>query len=85
MTTLGDLPLIVLTADYEQAPDMSAAPAEFRRAWAARWWELQTRLAALSSASTHRLVPGSGHFIQRDAPDAVIAAIREVVAAIHRP
>lgn len=84
VTTLGDLPLIVLTADYENAPELSAAPAEFRRAWAARWWELQGRLAALSSASTHTLVPGSGHFIQRDAPDAVVAAIREIVAMVQR-
>jgi pimeloyl-ACP methyl ester carboxylesterase len=84
VTTLGDLPMVVLTADYENARDLRAAPADFRRAWAARWWELQARLAALSSASAHRLVPGSGHFIQRDAPDAVIAAIREVVAAIRQ-
>ncbi|MCA1668881.1 MAG: hypothetical protein LC793_16100 [Thermomicrobia bacterium] len=37
-----------------------------------------------SHASVHRLVPGSGHFIQRDAPDAVVAAIRELVEATRR-
>ena len=81
----GNLPLIVLTADYEHAPELSATPADFRCAWADRWWVLQKRLAALSSASAHRLVPGSGHFIQRDAPNAVITGIREVVAAIRQP
>ncbi len=84
VTSLGDLPLVVLTADYEHARELSAAPTEFRRAWAARWWELQERLASLSSASMHRLVPGAGHFIQRDVPDAVIAAIREVVEHVRR-
>ncbi len=85
VTSLGDLPLAVLTADHENARDLSAAPAEFRRAWAQRWWALQSALAALSTTSTHTLVPGSGHFIQRDAPDAVIVAIRDLVAAIGRP
>lgn len=84
VTSLGDLPLVVLTADYENARELSAAPAEFRRAWAGRWWALQSSLAALSTASTHTLVSGSGHFIQRDAPDAVVAAIREIVAAIRQ-
>lgn len=84
VASLGDLPLAVLTADHENARELSAAPAEFRRAWAGRWWALQSSLAALSMASTHTLVPGSGHFIQRDAPEAVVAAIREVVAKIRR-
>jgi pimeloyl-ACP methyl ester carboxylesterase len=84
VASLGDVPLAVLTADYEHARELSAAPVEFRRAWAGRWWELQARLAALATASTHTLVPGSGHFIQRDAPDAVVGAIRDVVARIRR-
>jgi len=78
VTSLGDLPLVVLTADYAKAPDLRDAPPALRQAWVGRWWDLQTRLATLSTASTHDLVAGSGHFIQRDAPDAVIAAIREV-------
>jgi pimeloyl-ACP methyl ester carboxylesterase len=82
--SLGDLPLVVLTADFARAAEFAVAPAALRQAWAERWWELQTHLAGLSSASTHRLVPGSGHFIQRDAPDAVIVAIREVVEATRR-
>lgn len=81
VTSLGDLPLAVLTADFEHSPDLADAPAALRQAWAGRWWALQERLAALSTASSHELVPGSGHFIQRDAPDAVIAAIRRVVVA----
>jgi len=84
VTSLGSLPLAVLTADFEHAPELSEAPPAFRIAWAKRWWELQTSLARLSSASTHTLVSGSGHFIQRDVPDAVIAAIREIVETPQR-
>jgi len=85
VTSLGDLPLAVLTADYENAPDLRDAPPALLQAWTSRWWDLQGRLAKLSTASTHELVPGSGHFIQRDAPDAVIAAIRQVVETSRRP
>lgn len=79
VTSLGALPLIVLTAGYGEDSELGVAPAAFRQMWSSRWWALQSRLAALSTASTHRLVPESGHFIQRDAPDAVIAAIRQMV------
>jgi len=84
VVSLGDLPLVVLTADFENASDLQEAPAEFRQVWMRQWWMLQSGLAGLSTASSHRLVPGSGHFIQRDAPDAVIAAIRQVVEAARR-
>lgn len=84
VTALGNLPLVVLTAGYEGDPEFGNMPPAMRQAWAARWWEMQARLAGLSSASSHILVPGSGHFMQRDAPDAVIAAIRQVVEATRR-
>jgi pimeloyl-ACP methyl ester carboxylesterase len=79
VTSLGDLPLVVLTADWEHAPELGEATAEFRRVWSEQWQALQSSLAALSTASAQAIVPGSGHFIQRDAPDAVIAAILQVV------
>lgn len=84
VTALGDLPLVVLTAGYEGDPEFGNMPPAMRQAWAGRWWEMQARLAGLSSASSHIRVPGSGHFMQRDAPDAVIAAIRRVVEATRR-
>lgn len=83
VTSLGDLPLVVLTADWEHASELGEASAEFRRTWSEQWQALQSRLAALSTASAHAVVPGSGHFIQRDAPHAVIAAIRQVVDTIR--
>ena len=39
--------------------------------------------AALSSRGANRLVLGSGHNIQIEKPDVVVAAITEVVAAVR--
>jgi pimeloyl-ACP methyl ester carboxylesterase len=44
---------------------------------------LQRDLAGLSTSSAYRVVEGSGHFIQRDRPDVVVEAIREVVEAVR--
>lgn len=78
----GDLPLIVLTAGNQPVP--ASLPPEIaaeRRAFIAAWIEGHDKLAALSTRGVNRTVPNSGHSIQREAPDAVIAAILEVVAA----
>jgi pimeloyl-ACP methyl ester carboxylesterase len=58
--TLGDLPLIVLSAG-KGVPEHTAD-------------------ARLSSRGEARVVPDAGHWIQLDAPDAVVAAIRQVCA-----
>lgn len=59
---LGNLPLVVLTAGK---PGMAN-------------WERQASLAALSLRGRQVAVPGSSHFIQREEPERVVAAIREV-------
>jgi pimeloyl-ACP methyl ester carboxylesterase len=71
---LNSLPLIVLSAGRDAETPLQA---QFRAVWA----ELQEELAALSSNADHRVVEDSGHFIQFDAPEAVIAAVRDVVMA----
>jgi pimeloyl-ACP methyl ester carboxylesterase len=40
--------------------------------------DLQREIAARHSAERHEFVPGSGHYIQKDRPQAVIAAAREL-------
>jgi len=79
MTTLGNLPLIVLSSGHgEEIPSLSDAENQ------QIWQELQTEqseLAALSSASTQIIADQSGHYIQLDQPDLVIGAIRQVVQA----
>ena len=43
------------------------------------WLDLQNDMASWSSRSTHRVLSDASHFIQLDRPDAVVAAVREVV------
>jgi pimeloyl-ACP methyl ester carboxylesterase len=65
--SFGSKPLVVLTAGSNDAdPD---------------WHRLQNELATRASNAKHIVATGSGHYIQDDRPELVIAAVREVVAA----
>jgi pimeloyl-ACP methyl ester carboxylesterase len=72
VTSLGDRPLIVVTARN----DFVGVERLYRV-----WLGLQNRLASLSSRSVHVLAPLSGHFVQTDQPDLVTAAIRAAIGA----
>lgn len=78
----GDMPLIVLTAgngsEKNLPPDYSDSE---RAAFASVWADLHRDQASLSTVGQRRIVRGAGHGIQADAPQAVIDAIREVIAA----
>lgn len=81
----GDMPLIVLTrTDYEtdMPPDFTA---EDRANMKKVWESLHAEMAALSNTSEHRFIPGAGHYIQRDNPQAVIDAAADVVSALRKP
>jgi pimeloyl-ACP methyl ester carboxylesterase len=79
ISTLGDLPMRVLAAGQ---PDMPAELSEATRNALTRCWHaLQRRHAALSTRGELRIVPGAGHDLIRQAPDAVVAAIQELVTA----
>ena len=71
----GALPLIVLTAGGppNSDPDMVVRQAI--------WTSMHERIASLSSRGVHRVIPGARHHIERSNPEAVIAAVNEVVAA----
>jgi len=71
--TLGDLPLVVLTAGGE-------ASAQPQTPFQMRWAYLHRELASRSTVGVQRVVDGASHLIMIDRPDAVIAAVREVVA-----
>jgi pimeloyl-ACP methyl ester carboxylesterase len=47
------------------------------------WLELQNDIASWSVRSTHRIVCDAGHYIQFDRPDAVVAAILDVVSEVR--
>jgi hypothetical protein len=72
---LGARPVVVLTHG-KPTPDMSKAEAEI---FDKTWLEMQKDMATWSSHGTQRTISDSGHYISNDDPDAVIAAIREVV------
>jgi pimeloyl-ACP methyl ester carboxylesterase len=76
---LGDRPLIVLTAGKFVIPRNPAHVAEaraFHHTWVNEW---QPKLARLSSRGRQIILEDSGHGIQFEAPDVLIAAIREIV------
>ncbi len=65
VSSLGDLPLIVLSGDHHVAP----------------YTDWQRDLAQLSSCGRHVVVSDSGHWIHLDHPELVTRAIRQVVTA----
>jgi pimeloyl-ACP methyl ester carboxylesterase len=77
----GDRPLVVLTHDRITYPGMTAEQtAVAEQAWRAG----HQQLAALSSRGSSRVVPGTGHHIQIEQPQAVIDAVRQVIAQLRK-
>ena len=77
LTTLGDKPLIVLTAD--------AVPPDEPAAAVALWFRMQADLARLSTHGTHRIVPHTTHLIPLEAPQAITTAVLEVTSTLRSP
>jgi pimeloyl-ACP methyl ester carboxylesterase len=84
--SFGDLPLVVLTAlaplDPAQLAAMQLNPSEGER-FQAVWKSLQDDEASWSSRSEHVELTDSGHYIQIDRPDVVIAALSRVVEMVR--
>jgi pimeloyl-ACP methyl ester carboxylesterase len=80
--SLGNIPLIVLskTPGVDDDDDYTSDQLKWNR-------ELQDQLAALSTNSEHLVADRSGHHIQLDQPELVIASILRVIDAVrhHRP
>ena len=70
---LGDIPLVVVTAGIIEDEWLATVPKLASRA--------QVRLAGLSSNSIQVVATDSGHFVHREAPDVVLAAIEQVVGS----
>jgi pimeloyl-ACP methyl ester carboxylesterase len=73
--SLGDMPLVVLSADNSWE---TAAGAPFSQAY---WVALHEALAHLSSRGVHRIIH-SGHEIQLEKPQVIIDAVNEVLHEI---
>ena len=74
---LDDMPLIVLTQGDVSSP--SAASPDVWRGWV----DLQRRFAGRSRRGRQVVVPESGHGMPIEAPDAIIAAVREMVTTVR--
>jgi pimeloyl-ACP methyl ester carboxylesterase len=70
---LGEKPLVVLTRSAGRLPP------EFWR----RWHALHAELAQLSGNARHVVADQAGHYIHRDDPGLVVAAIREVLRSVR--
>jgi len=80
--SLGDRPLIVLTAGREFVPPDPQGAKEanaFHETWVK---ELQPALARLSTHGRQVVLENSGHGIQFEAPGAVVKAINDVLSEI---
>jgi pimeloyl-ACP methyl ester carboxylesterase len=84
--SLGDIPLIVITAAQERAQYAAIGadpPAGLYRRGLRLWRTMQTELARLSRDRVHVIALESDHFVQDDQPLVVIAAVRAVVRAVR--
>lgn len=91
--SFGDKPVVVLTADTNLL-DQAAIDWTKENIWAGYdedidraekgvWKSLQEQYAELSNNTRHTVVKGSTHYIQRDNPEVVVEAIRQVVEAVR--
>ncbi|NHZ81174.1 alpha/beta fold hydrolase [Massilia sp. CCM 8695] len=78
----GDLPLMVLTRGVSPYAIPGKPQSELNKATEKENFIIQQEMAALSTRSTQRVVPGAGHIIQVDKPQAVIKAIKDLLAQI---
>lgn len=77
--SIGNIPLIVLTAAPQAPHDNNPLPREWQSAVESLHQELQRELAGISSNSKHIVASKAGHNIQLDEPQLVLDAIMELV------
>jgi pimeloyl-ACP methyl ester carboxylesterase len=75
----GAMALIILTQSPESADAYPGMTAEQINALNALWMRMHDELAALSSKGINQRVERSGHYIQKDRPDVVIAVVKRLV------
>ena len=82
----GDRPLIVLTRGKVGTSENLSEEDRLFAAYEQLWMnEIQPKLTRLSSRGRQVVVRTSGHRIHEEAPEAVVAAIREVLMDLRTP
>ena len=82
---LRELPTIVLTKDRPPPPAQAPTPGEMkvRAARYALWVRLGEQSGATSSIGVQRIVPGAGHGMPLENPEAVVDAVREMLRSVR--
>jgi len=80
----GDLPVVVLVRGVSPYLIPGKPQSDTNKAIEAANLALLTTLAQASTRGAVRVVPGAGHVIQETHPEAVVAAVDEVLAKISR-
>jgi hypothetical protein len=81
----GNMPLTILTQSPESQdsyPELTAAQVE---AMNRLWMQMHDELATLSARGVNLLVEHTGHYIQKDRPEVVVAAVQQVMRDGREP
>lgn len=80
---LGSTPLLVMSRGRPDRDPASYPPGVVEQL-EQTWRQMQRELAGLSSRSTHLIAENSGHLVNKDAPELLVQAIREMVIQIRQ-
>lgn len=81
--SFGDLPLMVLSRGVSPYAVPGKPQSALNKAMEDENLALHKEIAALSTRGSHRVVPGAGHLIQADKPEAVVQAVEEVLSTLN--
>ena len=77
--SFGNMPVVVLTRGVSPFAVPGKPQSALNKAFEKENRKMHQEVAALSKHGTERVVPGAGHIIQADKPQAVVKAINEVL------
>jgi pimeloyl-ACP methyl ester carboxylesterase len=84
ITSVGNIPLIVLSHGYLEPRPLDPIGAEHHQEYETFWRADQQTLASLSPQGQLIIATKSGHYIQLDQPDLVIHAIEQVLSKVKQ-
>ncbi len=78
---LVNKPLIVISRGTKVLDNAIPERTPYEAAWHEQWMLFQQELVSRSSKSKHIIAHGCGHMIQRERPEIIVEAIREMIEA----